>query len=47
MDLSDAFACRCLFSGIPDMPMYGITIAFKDYNIFKVIFDSPGSDLEF
>ena len=22
-------------------PMYGITIAFKDYNIFKVIFDSP------
>lgn len=22
-------------------PMYGITIAFKDYNIFKGIFDSP------
>lgn len=27
-------------------PMYGITIAFKDYNIFKGIFDSPWVGLD-
>lgn len=28
------------------VPMYGITMAFKDYNVFKGVFDSPWCGLE-
>ena len=28
------------------MPMYGITIAFKDYNVFEGVFKSPWCGLE-
>lgn len=28
------------------VPMYGITIAFKDYNVFKGVFDSPWCGVE-
>ena len=28
------------------IPMYGVTIAFKDYNVFKGMLESPGLDLK-
>lgn len=28
------------------VPMYGVTIAFKDYNVFKGVLDSPWCGLE-